>query len=1274
MNSTEFIKEFKCILDDSCSHHVEINEAADRKLSEGTSQTKEEKDIELNIDLLQKKCEEDIINYKKNYEFTQERIGSCKNKVEAARKKLDSELQKQTSRNNDNKRIKQRLTEMCDQLLTYISAPNDTSLIFKLGKFDHTLPYDIIPDMFFQGLHRFDLLEDYPQCFQKDNSMIKRELKKVRKDVTYKELNPNMDLGLDSNLLYLLNSLNDYVKLFNTIKGRIAVNRTVQFKKVVQALNYVFAVRNYWLSTITDEYVAVDNGTHINEAEEELRSAEKELAGIEPMTEEPAHYEERIRENTNSEIFSLMAKLRNIRDSEISNRRKKVRQESEKLHNEEAVLLRERLDLFDADKIKNFLKYRSILETTDDIRFFKCPEEFNEYFVVGKVSFDYSSDSKIGAFSQIVDTVDDFFKDNHIRMPKKGAHYIFEIPLVISWDDFDGLNFVYNNESREYISEAYKSVLIHLIADSCPGSMIFTMIDGIMPAGLFAPFTKCVKTANIQWLNNRIYNDPANIDAVLEQLNTQVTSGVAAFPYKNIIEANKELVSKKPINLICIAASVESNTQLPEGALFDIPMSPNAGSETVSQNALNKLSKIIRNGKKMGYYCLSMTDSESFTEEIYSDYKGVSVEYDDISEEFFLSKDGEQFTVTLFPYPNMNDFDDLADNIADSYENMSPNSYNYVGSKIQEVLGQNAKAIENISVAAAYDTNNHICNFILDNKNINYLVLGNPGMGKSCFIHTIINNMLRKYSPNDLSIYLMSYKADCCEIDAYSEHFIPHIRLVNKSKSAVAFLKILDKILQENKRRDGIFAKNPSGRQFNNYNDYMNAYYSGNTSCRDMKHLPRIVVFIDEIQEIIGADKELNDEIQKKLSTLFNTARCFGVHIIISTQKLDNLTDNGMSLSQLKGMRKVLFTCLNGDVDALLSDGSAQDAKRIKQLLNSIPGHAFMIRSNHISEIIAPHFAFDREAKHLEELSTYYRDCENQTFVIKDKMFDGIDNQYADFVINSNRSSIKEGVLIGEEIIFDKEQRTYIRLEDLETDNIMLVGDDVEVSNSIITSAYLSLLGDVITSNAPVKSEIIFANFNYNGGSLIIDTHEMLSSAIKESGTDRLSLRFIPCGNISEDLYEMLKVYADRLSSGNMNDTKVYLFLNGIHNTDELDEFMNSLRMINEKLGKFIHLIVWSDNRANMEDFLAKTAMSKNRNFKYRIAFSSEEMENVITLGHKDKIYRGTFKLKSLGYLEDPIFVPYDFSEISIKDSSDMISRYVTALRDIIKKTGKQNT
>lgn len=189
-------------------------------------------------------------------------------------------------------------------------------------------------------------------------------------------------------------------------------------------------------------------------------------------------------------------------------------------------------------------------------------------------------------------------------------------------------------------------------------------------------------------------------------------------------------------------------------------------------------------------------------------------------------------------------------------------------------------------------------------KNIGLMVLGESGSGKSSLYHSIIINGSMKYSPDDLQFWLLDFKNNS-SAGIYSD--IPHIKIVapnSKKNDAYSILRIL---VNELEYRLDLFNQigQEMGVKLSNVFEYNQ--FVEKEGLKEYPRLPRIILMIDEVQELFRDNDGFSDDLPKQIGNYINKlvslGRSSGVHMAMFAQNLDSqktyiLKDN--FINQLK--------------------------------------------------------------------------------------------------------------------------------------------------------------------------------------------------------------------------------------------------------------------------------------------------------------------------------------------------------------------------------------
>jgi S-DNA-T family DNA segregation ATPase FtsK/SpoIIIE len=187
------------------------------------------------------------------------------------------------------------------------------------------------------------------------------------------------------------------------------------------------------------------------------------------------------------------------------------------------------------------------------------------------------------------------------------------------------------------------------------------------------------------------------------------------------------------------------------------------------------------------------------------------------------------------------------------------------------------------------------------------LVAGATGSGKSVSINSMVMSLLYKATPAEVKMLMIDPKL--IELSVYEE--IPHLisPVITNPKEVAEALR---KIVHEMERRYRVLAEKAS-RNIETYNSQVG----------DEEHMPYIVVFIDELADLMfTAANEMEDSIAR----LAQMGRAAGIHLILATQR--------PSVDVITGIIKANFpTRISFQVSSKVDSRTILDTHGAEQLL-----------------------------------------------------------------------------------------------------------------------------------------------------------------------------------------------------------------------------------------------------------------------------------------------------------------------------------------------------
>lgn len=196
-------------------------------------------------------------------------------------------------------------------------------------------------------------------------------------------------------------------------------------------------------------------------------------------------------------------------------------------------------------------------------------------------------------------------------------------------------------------------------------------------------------------------------------------------------------------------------------------------------------------------------------------------------------------------------------------------------------------------------------------SHIHSFILGMSGSGKSVLLHNIIANLISKYSPEQLQLYLMDFKLGGVEFNRYRDTKHVKALLVDNSDNSVV-LEILRELNMAMYER-GKLLKSANVQRIDEYN-----------RANPDNPMPQIIAVIDECHNIFKLEGDRRTGIQREvlsiLTRITKEGRNQGVHIIMATQTLSDADIPGDILNNISD--HYLLKCAQSDSDRLAPGSS----------------------------------------------------------------------------------------------------------------------------------------------------------------------------------------------------------------------------------------------------------------------------------------------------------------------------------------------------------------
>lgn len=252
----------------------------------------------------------------------------------------------------------------------------------------------------------------------------------------------------------------------------------------------------------------------------------------------------------------------------------------------------------------------------------------------------------------------------------------------------------------------------------------------------------------------------------------------------------------------------------------------------------------------------------------------------------------------------------------DEIPNIDETEYTVTTSAIEAPIGKTA--------------NGETVDFKMDVNRGHYhaFVIGETGSGKSRFLHDIIINMIAKYSPEDVELYLMDFKG--VEFNPYRDIKHSRVILVDRADERITY-EVIHELKQKMEERQKIL--NAAGAS--DVDEY-------NKMSAD-SHISQIILVADECQTLFtdnAKNTKLQTEMIATIALIAQQGRAFGVHLLLATQSLTNAPKLRSDILNQIGEHYIL-PCLPVDARRLVPEHEQNETERVVAQMEKGKGQCY---------------------------------------------------------------------------------------------------------------------------------------------------------------------------------------------------------------------------------------------------------------------------------------------------------------------------------------------
>ncbi len=303
----------------------------------------------------------------------------------------------------------------------------------------------------------------------------------------------------------------------------------------------------------------------------------------------------------------------------------------------------------------------------------------------------------------------------------------------------------------------------------------------------------------------------------------------------------------------------------------------------MGDSELARLTNITRNGMKAGVYVLGTVNQDELHKRQNAKYRSEKFYPENILDDAhtitarpdYLENDGKSFS-SFVPdkLPNLEMINSLVSVFSNKLlESSLSLSFDAIAIPPEKrFTGNSATGIE---VPIGFNEQGDIQYFSLGQSGAHHALVGGiTGSGKSNFLHILITQMALLYSESELQMYLIDFK-EGVEFKLYQN--LPHAQILALQSDRNFGLQVLRNMQQQITSRSNLFKEKEIDAS--NIAEYRE---------KSGKQLPRIILLMDEFQQLVEGNDDIAGEATELLKDLVKRGRSFGLHILLSSQKISS--------------------------------------------------------------------------------------------------------------------------------------------------------------------------------------------------------------------------------------------------------------------------------------------------------------------------------------------------------------------------------------------------
>jgi hypothetical protein len=708
----------------------------------------------------------------------------------------------------------------------------------------------------------------------------------------------------------------------------------------------------------------------------------------------------------------------------------------------------------------------------------------------------------------------------HVDMEKQGGetgHHLplplpYDVPALLAFPDAANLLLRHEPAGRDAAVDSLRLAMLRLLTSLPPGRVRFTMID---PIGLGRSFAGFMHLADYDEdiVGGRVLTEADAIEQKLADLTQHMETVIQKYlrnEFETIDDYNRQAGElAEPYRFVVIA---------------DLPTN-------FSEEAIKRLASIADSGARCGVHLLAALDTRQTP-------AAGGTQLDDLAHNcIVLDHDAEgnqfrwddevyrSFPLKLDAPPDDAALTDVLRVVGEAAKQAARVEVPFTGIVPRNGQMWSKDSARDLAVPVGRTGATRLQEFRLGKGVAQHaLIAGKTGSGKSTLLNGLITNLALWYPPSQVEMYLIDFKRGV-EFKAYATHRLPHVRAVAVESDREFGASVLGRLDEELARRGEVFRK--AGVQD----------VAGFRKAQPDVPMPRIVLIVDEFQELFTEDDKLSQDSALLIDRLVRQGRAFGMHVVLGSQTIGGAA--GLARSTLGQIAvRVALQCNENDSRLIL--GETNTAAR----LLGRPGEAILNDAGGQVEANSPFqvawLPDEERADLLRRVEAKAKETGQTTE--KPVVFEG--NAPADLADNDELIAAKAGkpprqnvAYLGEPVAI--KAPTHVPFTRRAGANLLIVGQQDEAAAALAASTILSL---VATAPRPPRFVIL------DGTPADDPTAGTLRRAVEEADADADFADYRAAPDALADLAADLQTRLD----GDDDATPIYLVIHHLQRFRDL--------------------------------------------------------------------------------------------------------------------------